>query len=55
MHRHLLTILILALAFALYTYGLVNSAMGAVLLGGASELWFWVRIFRKPALQTEQV
>ena len=54
MNRHLLTVLILILALVFYAVGLSNGALGAVIAGGALELWFWVRALRKPALKVEQ-
>ena len=54
MNRHLLTVLILILALVFYAFGLANGALGTVIVGGALEMWFWVRALRKPALKVEQ-
>jgi hypothetical protein len=53
MNRHLLTVLILALALGFYAIGFTNGALGAVFVGGALEMWFWVRALRKPTLKNK--
>jgi hypothetical protein len=53
MNRHLLTVLILALALGCYAIGFANGALGAVIVGGTLEMWFWVRALRKPTLKTK--
>jgi len=46
MKRHLLTVLILVAAVCSSVVGLKNSAFMFIVLGGALELWFWVRALR---------
>ena len=46
MNRHLVTILFLVAAVALYVVGLIFPATVLVLLGGIAEMTFWVRLFR---------
>jgi len=46
MNRHLVTILFLVAAVALYAIGLIFPATVLVLLGGIAEMTFWVRLFR---------
>ncbi|MCZ8158482.1 MAG: hypothetical protein O9256_01070 [Rhizobiaceae bacterium] len=48
MKHHIATVLILVLAMALYAGGLSKPSMALLLLGGAAELWFWVRAVRGP-------
>jgi hypothetical protein len=43
-------ILILALGF--YAIGFANGVLGVVIVGGALEMWFWVRALRKSNLKT---
>ncbi len=43
MKRHLLTLLILIAAIASYLVGFESSAFVFIVLGGALELWFWIR------------
>ena len=47
MKHHLLTLLILVLAVALYAVGMVAGASALLFLGAALELWFWVRVMRR--------
>jgi hypothetical protein len=44
--HHVVTVLILVLAMALYAGGWSKPSMALLLLGGAAELWFWVRAVR---------
>ena len=44
MKRHLCTIAILVAALALYSIGMVSGAVLLFVVGGACELWFWVRV-----------
>ena len=44
--KHLLTAALLLAALALYVAGLNGAGLGALLAGGALELWFWVRVVR---------
>jgi hypothetical protein len=46
MNRHLVTILVLVAAVALYAIGLIFPATVLVLLGAIAEMTFWVRLFR---------
>ena len=46
--RPLLTTLVLMAALACYGLGLGHSATGLVIAGMALELWFWVRLLRRP-------
>ena len=46
MKYHLMTVLILVLALALYAAGLSAPSLVLVAIGGAAELWFWVRAIR---------
>jgi len=46
MKRHLLTVLILVAAVCSSVVGFKNSAFMFIVLGGAMELWFWVRALR---------
>jgi hypothetical protein len=46
MKRHLLTLLILILALGFYAIGSETSAVGALVIGGILEIWFWVRTLR---------
>jgi hypothetical protein len=48
MNRHLLTVMILLLALVFYAIGFETGVLGAVIVGGALEMWFWVRALRKP-------
>jgi hypothetical protein len=43
---HIVTVLILVLAVALYAGGWSKSSVALLLMGGAAELWFWVRAIR---------
>jgi hypothetical protein len=54
MNRHLLTVVLLILALVFYSLGLANVALGAVIIGCALVMWFWVRAPRKPSLKVEQ-
>jgi hypothetical protein len=49
MKRHLITVAILLAAVTLYGLGFLRLGVGAVLAGGAFELWFWVRLFSRRA------
>jgi hypothetical protein len=51
MNKHLLTVVILILALGFYAFGFANGVVGAVIVGGALEMWFWVRALRKSALK----
>lgn len=42
------------MALVFYSIGLANGALGAVVVGGALEMLFWVRALRKPAPKLEQ-
>ena len=44
MKHYLFTAAILVAALALYSFGLVSGALVLFAVGGACELWFWVRI-----------
>jgi hypothetical protein len=44
--RHVITILFLVAAIALYTVGLALPATGLLILGVLAEGTFWVRLFR---------
>jgi membrane protein implicated in regulation of membrane protease activity len=44
MKHHLVTAAILIAALALYSLGMVSGALVLFAVGGACELWFWVRI-----------
>jgi len=46
MNQHLITLLFLLLALALYFAGMALPAMIFLLLGGLAEMVFWVRVFR---------
>ena len=46
--RQLLTALVLMAALVCYGLGLVRSATGLVIAGMGLELWFWVRLLRRP-------
>ncbi len=46
--RHTLTALVLMAALICYGLGLGSSATGLVIAGMALELWFWVRLLRRP-------
>ena len=52
MERHALTVLILIVALGFYAVGLESGAIGAFVVGGALEMWFWVRTLRKPVAKT---
>ncbi len=45
MQRHLITLLCLAVAIALYIAGAVLPAAGLLILGIVAECVFWVRLF----------
>ena len=47
MKQHLFTLLVLAAAVALYAIGMGTGAAALLLVGGALELWFWVRVMRR--------
>jgi len=46
MKYHLITAALLLVALAFYTLGYSTLGGAAFVIGGAFELWFWVRIFR---------
>jgi hypothetical protein len=46
MPRVLLTVLILAIAMALYLAGASGPSVALLVLGGTFEAWFWVRAWR---------
>ena len=47
MKYHLITVVILLVALVVYVLG--YSALGGIafVIGGAFELWFWVRLFQR--------
>ena len=53
MERHALTVGILIVALCFYAFGLESGAVGAFIVGGALEMWFWVRALRKPGDRSE--
>jgi hypothetical protein len=46
MQRHLVTMLVLLSALGCYSFGFSTGAFGLLAVGGAFELWFWVRLLR---------
>ncbi len=46
MYKHVLTLLCLVCAMALYAMGWNGGATSLILLGGAFELAFWIRLAR---------
>ncbi len=46
MQRHLITLLCLAIAIALYVAGATLAATGLLILGMLAECIFWLRLFR---------
>jgi hypothetical protein len=46
MKHWMVTILILAIALACYSVGLSGPVVPLIVLGGAFELWFWIRALR---------
>ncbi|WP_427914866.1 hypothetical protein ACPWT1_08125 [Ramlibacter sp. MMS24-I3-19] len=44
MERHLVTAFILLVAVVLYSLGFTGSGTALIGIGGAFELWFWVRV-----------
>jgi hypothetical protein len=55
MHRHVITVLILVAALICYVIGFRAGAYALVGVGGALELWFWLRLLRgKPAPGSER-
>ncbi|WP_427914855.1 hypothetical protein ACPWT1_08070 [Ramlibacter sp. MMS24-I3-19] len=55
MKRHLVTAVILLIAILLYAVGISGGGAALVGVGGAVELWFWVRALRPrpPAAHTK--
>lgn len=45
MRYHLITVAILLAALAFYGLGFSRLGLAGVVVGGALELWFWVRLF----------
>jgi hypothetical protein len=45
--QHLLTVAVLAAAFALYATGMQGGGARVFVAGAALELWFWVRLVRR--------
>lgn len=46
MERHLVTAFILLVGIVLYALGFTGSGAALIGIGGAFELWFWVRVLR---------
>ncbi|WP_374091050.1 hypothetical protein [Methylomicrobium lacus] len=46
MKQHFITVAILLVALAFYMLGYSSLGGIAFVIGGAFELWFWVRLFR---------
>lgn len=46
-NNHLITIGFLAIAIACYAIGMVLPAVLFLVIGGAAELTFWVRVLRR--------
>jgi hypothetical protein len=47
MKYHLITVAILLVALVFYVLGYSSLGGIAIVIGGAFELWFWVRTFSK--------
>lgn len=47
MNRHLITVLFLVVASVFYFIGAARPGMLFLLLGGAAEFVFWLRLFKK--------
>lgn len=47
MKRHLVTALLLVIAIVCYSIGAAGPGMLFLLLGGAAEFAFWLRLFKK--------
>jgi hypothetical protein len=46
MKQHFITVAILLIALTFYMLGYSSLGGIAIVIGGAFELWFWVRLFR---------
>jgi hypothetical protein len=46
MKQHLITVAILLVALVFYMLGYLSLGGIAFVVGGAFELWFWMRLFR---------
>jgi hypothetical protein len=44
MKHHLITVAILLAALAFYGRGMAQLGSAGIVIGGAFELWFWVRL-----------
>ena len=53
MNKHVITALILIAALALYALGAVLPATVLIVIGAGFELWFWLRVFRRPGNRDE--
>ena len=53
MKHHLITVAILLAALAFYGLGMAQLGAAGIVIGGAFELWFWVRLISalKPKIQ----
>jgi hypothetical protein len=49
MPHHVVTALVLLAALTCYFVGFSVRAVAFVVMGGALELWFWLRLFRHKA------
>jgi hypothetical protein len=47
MKRHFITVAILLVALVFYMLGYSSLGGTAIVIGGAFELWFWVRLFSR--------